>query len=190
MESKYISLVYWTVVLVWLQRGRKGNIVLKGDLRGGLRCVCVCVEAAALMVGFSEIWVGWSLHWTQRPNSSAHWTPPGGLSRWPLVTMETLAGPGLHWGQLQDCKPGWSDLLKNGQRSNCVCPLCTWRHIQYAAQCWMHHERSQLRNNYRRLGKSGNILALQSLSTISFSPPFLHFTFFCTARWVLASFSA
>lgn len=43
MESKYISLVYWTVVLVWLQRGRKGNIVLKGDLRGGLRCVCVCV---------------------------------------------------------------------------------------------------------------------------------------------------
>lgn len=125
MVSKYISLVHWTAALVWMQSGRKQTIVLKLDIRGGL---AVYVQAAVVMVGCTEIGVGWSSHWAQQPNSSARWTPSGGLSRWTSVTMETLVGPGLHWGQLQDCKPGWSDLLKN----NSVCPQST---VTYSMRC-------------------------------------------------------
>lgn len=145
------------------------------------------------MVGCSDIWVGWSLHWAQLPNSSARWTPPGGLSMWPLVTMETLAGPGLRWGQLQDCKPGWSILLKNGHRGNSVCPLSTESHIQYASHHWMHHEWTQLRNGYRRTGISGkwsNILAVQHLYLSFLFPRPFSIPLSCSVRPVLTSFYA
>lgn len=68
----------------------------------------------------------------------------GGLSRWTSVTMETLVGPGLHGGQLQVCKPGWSGLLKSRQKGTSVLSDEDMR-IQYELRCWMHHEHPQLR---------------------------------------------
>lgn len=111
------------------------------------------VRGYRLIVGRGEIWVGWSLDWAHPPNSSAHWTPPQGISRWLPVAIETLDGPGLHWGQLLNCEPGWSNSLKSVQRGNSVCPLRADIHIEYALHRWMHREWSQLRNKSNKVEK-------------------------------------
>lgn len=155
---------WWTNTLAlsielqrWSDYGveEKENIVLKWEIWGCWLCMyrCWMWETAVVMVGWSEVWVGWSLLWAQQPNSSARWTPPGGLSGWPLVTMETLVGPGLYWGQLQDCKPGWSDLLKNGQKGNSVYPLSAESHTVCIASLdatWMNSPEEKLQQSRKR----------------------------------------
>lgn len=153
MGSKYISLVYWTVPLVWLQSGRKENIVLKLGIRGSLRMYrCWMQKAAVVKAGCSEIWEGWSLHCNQIQWLAGHLqedSAGGLLSPWKHWLDQGYTGANYRTVSLGG--PVYWKMVRGATVS------AHWAesHIQYASHRWMHHEWTQLRNSYKRAGISG-----------------------------------
>lgn len=194
MVSKYISLVYWTAALVWLQSGRKENIVLKWDIRGA-RCVCIGAECKRLQ----KRWWG-ALRF--------EWADPGTEHRSQIHRLaghlqEDAAGgllsPWKHWLDQGYIGANYRTVSLGGpiywKMVRGVTASVHWArsHIQYALHCWLHYEWSQLRNSYKRAGPSGkrsNILAAPHLRLAFLSPYYFSIPLSCSLWWVLASFSA